>query len=76
MRNENMVTQEQAKRIENWNLVRDELLNALKHLYFIDAPDGQVSNFTFYVHDLYESMYKALQVAKAVQVLTPEQLKL
>jgi len=82
MRNENMVNQveqveqvEQAKRIENWNHVRDELMNALTHLCYIDAPYEQIWNFTFYIHDLYESMDKALQVAKAVQNLTLEQLE-
>ena len=70
MKNENMVTQveqveqvEQAKRIENWNKVRDELMNALSHLHCIDAPYEQIWDFIFYVNDLYESMDKALQVA-------------
>ena len=68
MKNENMVNQvEQAKRIENWNQVRDELMNALSHLYYIDAPYEQIWNFIFYINDLFESMDKALQVAKAVQ---------
>lgn len=72
MKNENMAEQ---VRIENWNQVRDELLNALTHLYYIGAPEAQVLNFELYIHDLYESMDKALQVAKAVQELTPEQFK-
>ena len=74
MKNENMVTQvelveqvEQVERIKNWNQVRDELMNALNYLHCIDAPDAEIWNFTFYINDLYESMYKALQVAKAVQ---------
>ena len=79
MKNENMVNLveqvEQAKRIENWNHVRDELLNALNHLYFINAPYEQIWNFIFYINDLYEFMDKALQVAKAVQKLTLEQLE-
>lgn len=79
MKNENRVNQveqvEQAKRIENWNQVRDELMNALNYLYYIDAPDVQLWNFTFYINDLYKSMDKALKVAKAVQELTPEQLE-
>ena len=79
MKNENMVNLveqvEQAKRIENWNHVRDELLNALNHLYYINAPYEQIWNFIFYIHDLYESMDNALQVAKAVQKLTLEQLE-
>jgi len=78
MKNENMVNLveqvEQVKRIENWNQVRDELLNALNHLHCIGAPDDQLWNFTFYINDLYEAMDKALQVAKAVQKL-PEQLE-
>ena len=73
MQNGNKV--EQAKRIENWDQVRDELMNALNHLYYISAPDDQIWNFTFYIHDLYESMAKALKVAKAVQELTLEQLE-
>ena len=82
MKNENKVNQveqveqvEQVKRIENWDQVRDELMNALTHLYYIGAPDDQIWNFTFYIHDLYESLDKALQVAKAVQALLPEQLE-
>jgi len=73
MQNENRVNQveqvEQVEqvRIENWNQVRDELMNALRHLYYIGAPE--VQNFEFYIHDLYESMHNALQVAKAVQGL-------
>ena len=68
MKNENMVNQvEQAKRIENWNQVRNELMNALNHLYYIDAPYEQIWNFIFYINDLYESLDKALQVAKAIQ---------
>jgi len=71
MKNENMVNQveqvEQVERIKNWNQVRDELMNALNHLYFIDAPYEQIWDFIFYVNDLYESMDKALQVAKAIQ---------
>ena len=68
MRNENMVNQvEQVKRIENWNHVRDELMNALNHLFYIDAPYEQIWNFIFYINDLFESMDKALKVAKAVQ---------
>ena len=78
MKNENMVNLveqvEQAKRIENWNHVRDELLNALNHLYFINAPYEQIWNFIFYINDLYEFMDNALKVAKAVQKL-PEQLE-
>ena len=78
MKNENMVNQveqvEQVERIKNWNQVRDELLNALNHLYYIDAPYEQIWNFIFYIHDLYESMDKALKVAKTVQKL-PEQLE-
>ena len=73
MQNGNKV--EQAKRIENWDQVRDELMNALNYLYYIDAPDDQIWDFTFYIHDLYESMDKALQIAKAVQKLTLEQLE-
>jgi len=73
MQNENQVNQveqvEQVKRIENWNKVRDELMNALTHLYTIGVPEDQLWNFTFYVNNLYESMDKALQVAKAVQGL-------
>jgi len=64
MQNENKAEQ---VRIENWNQVRDELMNALRHLYYIGAPE--VQNFEFYIHDLYESMHNALQVAKAVQGL-------
>ena len=76
MRNENMVNQvEQVKRIENWNQVRDELMNALNHLFYVDAPYEQIWNFTFYVNNIYESLDKALQVAKAVQNLTLEQLE-
>ena len=79
MKNENMVNLveqvEQAKRIENWNQVRDELMNALNHLYYINAPYEQIWKFIFYIHDLYESMDKALKVAKAVQKLTLEQLE-
>ena len=71
MKNENMAEQ---VRIENWNHVRDELMNALTHLCYIDAPYEQLWNFTFYVNNLYEAMDKALQVAKAVQKL-PEQLE-
>ena len=76
MKNENranLVEQvEQVKRIENWNQVRDELMNALNHLCYVDAPYEQIWNFIFYINDLYESLDKALQVAKAVQKL-PEQ---
>lgn len=72
MKNENRVNQveqvEQVKRIENWNQVRDELMNALRHLYYIGA-DVQALNFEFYMNELYESMDKALKVAKAVQGL-------
>ncbi len=75
MQNENMAEQVEQVRIENWSQVRDELMNALTHLYYIGAPNVQVLNFELYIHDLYESMYKALQVAKAVQKLTPEQLE-
>ena len=79
MKNENMANLveqvEQAKRIEDWNQVRDELLNALTHLYYIGAPDDQVWNFIFYIYDLYESLDKALRVAKAVQELALEQLE-
>ena len=76
MKNENRVNQvEQVERIENWNHVRDELMNALNHLYYISAPDGQAWNFAFYINDLYEAMDKALRVAKAVQELTPDQLE-
>ena len=70
MKNENMVNlveQAEQVRIENWNQVRDELMNALTHLCYIDAPYEQIWNFIFYINDLYESMDKALQVAKAVQ---------
>ena len=81
MKNENMVNLvelveqvEHAKRIKNWNKVRDELMNALNHLYFIDAPYEQIWNFIFYINDLYEFMDNALKVAKAVQKL-PEQLE-
>ena len=78
MKNENMVNLveqvEQAKRIKNWNQVRDELMNALNHLYYIDAPYEQIWNFIFYINDLCESMDNALKVAKAVQKL-PEQLE-
>lgn len=78
MKNENKVNQveqvEQVERIENWNKVRDELMNALNYLYYIGAPDAEIWNLTFYINDLFESMYKALQVAKAVQKL-PEQLE-
>ena len=78
MKNENMVNLveqvEQVKRIENWNHVRDELMNALTHLCYIDAPYEQIWNFTLYVNNLYESMDNALQIAKAVQKL-PEQLE-
>ena len=72
MQNENKAEQ---VRIENWDQVRDELMNALTHLYYIGAPNVQVLNFELYIHDLYESMDKALQVAKAVQALLPEQLE-
>ena len=72
MKNENMAEQ---VRIENWDQVRDELMNALNYLYYIDAPDATIWNFTFYVNNLYESMDKALKVAKAVQALTLEQLE-
>ena len=67
MRNENMVNQVEQVRIENWNHVRDELMNALNHLFYIDAPYEQIWNFIFYINDLFESMDKALKVAKAVQ---------
>ena len=72
MKNENRAEQ---VRIENWNQVRDELMNALTHLCYIDAPYEQIWNFTFYVNNIYESLDKALQVAKAVQNLTLEQLE-
>ncbi len=75
MQNENMAEQ---VRIENWDQVRDELMNALTHLYYIGAPLEaleEVLNFELYIHDLYESMDKALQIAKAVQALTLEQLE-
>ena len=72
MKNENRAEQ---VRIENWNQVRDELMNALTHLCYIDAPYEQLWNFTFYVNNIYESLDKALQVAKAVQNLTLEQLE-
>ena len=79
MKNENKVNQvEQAKRIENWDQVRDELINALTHLYYIGAPLEaleEVLNFELYISDLYESLDKALQIAKAVQKLTLEQLE-
>ena len=71
----NLVEQAEQVRIENWNQVRDELTNALTHLYYIGAPNVQVLNFELYIHDLYEAMGKALQVAKAVQEFTPEQLE-
>jgi len=50
-------------------------MNALTHLYYIGAPDATIWDFTFYVNNLYESMDKALKVAKAVQALTLEQLE-
>jgi len=78
MQNENrvnLVEQAEQVRIENWNQVRDELMNALNHLYYIDAPYEQIWNFIFYIHDLYETLDKALRVAKAVQKLALEQLE-
>jgi len=75
MQNENKAEQ---VRIENWDQVRDELMNALTHLYYIGAPLEaleEVLNFELYIHDIYESMDKALQIAKAVQKLTLEQLE-